>query len=631
MIGADSEVLIIDNSEASIWPQKHEEVFVGLMEEEVLKGNRNTTTFTKQSWKHIKEELCAQVKRSYTNLQLRNNYNLLRQKHKDFKSLLKETSIGYSEVTGQVTAPDKVWDRLIRVNNPSIDLDNNDDDDAMSKSPSVRNQESSFDEDGRKRRDKSTGTTSSRSAKKAKFSLALAETLTVYNETAKRKIDLYENSMTLTKHHLLDECIEALNQIDGISGEVYAKAIEKFESELTLLTLSAMDHHHQHCSESPQTLSPPPPSSTDDTTTTITTPTCCKCGATAAFNAPPPWSEISPPNYRPIRAPAINLPPNQSQQAIILTPVPQAQRVPIETPPFQFQTPSKRIQSPEDIRRFHESFSGKNFLGFIVALSESVRGRKISDPVHHQSPITDSIVSILETLIQWVDEIPPTQMKSRYGNVSYRVWQERLVENSENLMLRFLPDDLRSSTVEIVPYFTDSFGNSSRIDYGTGHETNFAAWLYCLARLGLIKEEDYDSVVIRIFVKYMALMRKLQTVYCLEPAGSHGVWGLDDYHFLPYIFGSSQLINHKYMKPKSIHNEDILENFSHEYLYLSCIAFVKKVKKGPFSEHSPLLDDISGVPNWNKVNSGLLKMYKVEVLEKVPIMQHFIFGSLIKW
>uniref|UniRef100_A0A803NM17 peptidylprolyl isomerase n=1 Tax=Cannabis sativa TaxID=3483 RepID=A0A803NM17_CANSA len=310
--------------------------------------------------------------------------------------------------------------------------------------------------------------------------------------------------------------------------------------------------------------------------------------------------------------------------------VPQAQRVPIETPPFQFQTPSKRIQSPEDIRRFHESFSGKNFLGFIVALSESVRGRKISDPVHHQSPITDSIVSILETLIQWVDEIPPTQMKSRYGNVSYRVWQERLVENSENLMLRFLPDDLRSSTVEIVPYFTDSFGNSSRIDYGTGHETNFAAWLYCLARLGLIKEEDYDSVVIRIFVKYMALMRKLQTVYCLEPAGSHGVWGLDDYHFLPYIFGSSQLINHKYMKPKSIHNEDILENFSHEYLYLSCIAFVKKVKKGPFSEHSPLLDDISGVPNWNKVNSGLLKMYKVEVLEKVPIMQHFIFGSLIK-
>lgn len=198
-------------------------------------------------------------------------------------------------------------------------------------------------------------------------------------------------------------------------------------------------------------------------------------------------------------------------------------------------------------------------------------------------------------------------------------------------MLKFLPEELKSACVELVPYFTDSFGNSSRIDYGTGHETNFAAWLYCLARLGIIKEEDYHAVVARVFVKYLELMRKLQLVYSLEPAGSHGVWGLDDYHFLPFIFGSSQLIDHRYMKPKSIHNDDILENFSKEYLYLSCVAFVKKVKKGPFCEHSPLLDDISGVPNWNKVNSGLLKMYKVEVMGKVPIMQHFLFGFLIKW
>ena len=381
-------------------------------------------------------------------------------------------------------------------------------------------------------------------------------------------------------------------------------------------------HQHQPIGQSDETS--PPPSNTAATS-------CRCCGGPTTCPPPPAWSDISPPpSYRPIRAPAINLPPSNSQQAIILAPVPQAQKTPVVSPPYLFQIPVKRIQTPDDIRHFHDSDSGKNFLGFVVSLSESIRSHKISDPCH-QSPILNSILSILQSLIDWVDEIPPVQQSSRYGNLSFRVWQSRLFDNSEQLMLQFLPDDLRSATVELVPYFADSFGNSSRIDYGTGHETNFAAWLYCLARLGLLKEEDYQALVSRVFVKYLELMRKLQFVYCLEPAGSHGVWGLDDYHFLPFIFGSSQLIDHKYMKPKSIHNQDILDNFSKEYMYISCIAFVKQVKKGLFAGHSPLLDDISGVPNWNKVNSGMLKMYKAEVLEKVPIMQHFLFGWLIKW
>ena len=100
--------------------RRYEEIFIDLMEEEVIKGNRSTTTFSKSAWNRILLNLCARTKKSYTDIQIRNKFNQLKQRQKDFKLLLQETGIGYNATTGQVTVLEDVWEKLmlVKINNP---------------------------------------------------------------------------------------------------------------------------------------------------------------------------------------------------------------------------------------------------------------------------------------------------------------------------------------------------------------------------------------------------------------------------------------------------------------------------------------------------------------------------------
>lgn len=179
-------------------------------------------------------------------------------------------------------------------------------------------------------------------------------------------------------------------------------------------------------------------------------------------------------------------------------------------------------------------------------------------------------------------------------------------------------------------YFADSLGNPQRIDYGTGHELHFILFLWVLSEAHLLDRTDpiiLQSLVLDVFWSYLDLVRLCQKHYRMEPAGSHGVWGLDDHHHLPFLFGASQLLTHELeISPKCISDKARVDQLRSDYLYFNMIHWIHENKTGPISEHSSVLFSLTTIDQWERIVRGMSKMFEGEVLHKFNIVQHLYFG-----
>lgn len=301
---------------------------------------------------------------------------------------------------------------------------------------------------------------------------------------------------------------------------------------------------------------------------------------------------------------------------------------------FTFTTPQRRILSNEDMEKWQSSETHEDIVQFVTELADSVVGKENSSECYISSN-TQAVLDILDVVLGIIKAHSVVQDKntSRFGKVEFRDVYDEINTKSGDILKEHL-DELSKiegdPTIELTTYFNESWGNRTRIDYGSGHELNFLAFLLCLRKLEIFTPEDNTAIVLQIFNKYISVMRVFQKEYWLEPAGSHGVWGLDDYHFLPFLFGAAQLSTHPHLRPKSIHNKDLVEEVHEKFMYFECIHFINSIKTASLRWHSPMLDDISAVKTWKKVSEGMIKMYRAEVLGKLPIIQHFFFGSILK-
>ncbi|KAH6959002.1 rotamase PTPA-1 [Fusarium avenaceum] len=335
----------------------------------------------------------------------------------------------------------------------------------------------------------------------------------------------------------------------------------------------------------------------------------------------------------------------------------------LSSPP-DFTKPSKRINEGPDVARFLTSLAYRDIGIFILQLNRALCPRhQPSSPLPRTFPLSSkpptspsiqTLQALLAKIESFIDEAPPDPGPRRFGNVSFRKWYAIFEEHLDGLLGEGLLDEtlkVGKAKEEVSSYLLGGFGSVQRLDYGTGHELSFVAFLGCLWKLGYFKDGEQGGeiereIVLKVIEPYLNVVRKLILTYTLEPAGSHGVWGLDDHSFMPYIFGSAQLtrpINENEPmplegsvrgapKPSDVTKAAVVEDQRQLNMYFSAIGFINDVKKGPFWEHSPILFDISGIRDgWGKINKGMVKMFNAEVLSKFPVVQHFPFGSLFSW
>ena len=300
---------------------------------------------------------------------------------------------------------------------------------------------------------------------------------------------------------------------------------------------------------------------------------------------------------------------------------------------YTYEEAKKLGNQPWLIDKFVASPAYKEILDFIYAIQSELKGMKKSQ----MPPTTNECLLNFDPLFDKLEEIynnnPPKKGEARFDDPVFKRFHEELTNKFTDIMNTTIlsPKDMpKNIIIELKTYFLDSFGNQFRLDYGTGHELNFFCMLLILYKSRVYTNKDFPYLIFKILYRYVLFVRKLQVEYMLEPAGARGVWGLDEYQFLPFIFGAAQLVGNKVLTPKSVKDNDTLLDYKDEYLYFDCVDHIKTVKKGAtFPEYAPILYSITNVKSWEKVASGLVKMYEDDVLKKVVIIQHFYFGSVL--
>lgn len=177
--------------------------------------------------------------------------------------------------------------------------------------------------------------------------------------------------------------------------------------------------------------------------------------------------------------------------------------------PHSFASPSKRINEGEDVQTWLTTYAYTEILTFLLQLNAAMFPTRLPNSTKITSweldgdnivtsPAVSSLKSLVMKLEAMIDEAPPDPGPRRFGNMSFRKWYQMVEERVDELLVLHVPEQVlkfgegeRRSEEDVVrpkeelrKYLLGSFGSAQRLDYGTGHELSFLAFLGCVWKLG---------------------------------------------------------------------------------------------------------------------------------------------------
>lgn len=102
------------SAEIANWTPLAKATFIGLLHEELKKGNMQTLTFRKIQRDEFEAKLFSLLGVRFTVKQLKGKFNWLCKQHQLFSWPLKQTGIGWDPSTNNIDVSDDKWEDFIK-------------------------------------------------------------------------------------------------------------------------------------------------------------------------------------------------------------------------------------------------------------------------------------------------------------------------------------------------------------------------------------------------------------------------------------------------------------------------------------------------------------------------------------